>query len=118
MVVYQVSDPQGNILLGRCTYSAGFLFRMVGLLRHKGLDHDEGIWLKPCKQIHMFGMRFAIDVIFLDQENKVVHICDSIEPWKVSRYVRRARSAIECQAGLVRQHGLKLGQQLTLTKAE
>ncbi|MGF1678086.1 MAG: DUF192 domain-containing protein [Candidatus Methylacidiphilales bacterium] len=101
-------------LLTHCAYSDSLFFRIKGLLGRKELQSDEGIWLKPCQQIHMFFMNFPIDVIFLDQKNKVVHLCHHIRPWYVSPLVWSARSVIECRAGLCEKWGLKTGDLLSL----
>ncbi len=81
------------------------------------LADGEGILLRPCNQIHMFFMRFPIDVIFLDRDYNIIHISHEIKPWRVSRMVMKAGSALECQAGLAVAEGLSVGQQLEFIEA-
>src|SRR5713226_6840196 len=46
--------------------------RRKGLLKRTGLQKGEGLWIVPCEAIHTFFMRFAIDVVFLDRNKRVV----------------------------------------------
>ena len=48
--------------------------RRTGLLKHKGLQPGEGLWLVPCEAVHCFGMTFPIDVLFLNKKKKVLKI--------------------------------------------
>src|SRR5882724_2104159 len=48
--------------------------RRTGLLKHTGLEDGEGLWIVPCEGIHMFGMKFAIDVLFLNKQRKVLKV--------------------------------------------
>ena len=47
----------------------------------------------------MFFMRFALDVVFIDGDGRVVRVLDSIRPWRASSLVRGAKAAIELPAG-------------------
>ncbi|MEM6884455.1 MAG: DUF192 domain-containing protein [Verrucomicrobiota bacterium] len=85
---------------------------MKGLLGRSDLLQQEGIWLKPCSQIHMFFMKFPIDAIFMNKGMQVVYIADSIAPWKISKWVGKAHSVLECCAGKAREAGLKVGDTL------
>lgn len=73
--------------------------RLVGLLGHASLAEDEGLWIEPCNSVHMFGMRFPIDVVFVDAEGRVVRVVDTLRPWRMTLPVRGARAALEIPAG-------------------
>src|SRR5580658_6350501 len=45
--------------------------RMKGLLGRDGLAPGEGLWIKPCEAVHTFGMRFAIDLVYLDRKKRI-----------------------------------------------
>ena len=51
-----------------------FITRLVGLLKRTQLGPEEALWLMPSKGIHTIGMKFPIDVVFLDKENNVLGI--------------------------------------------
>jgi uncharacterized protein len=51
--------------------------------------------LTGAKQVHTFGMRYPIDVVFCDASWNVVHVVHAMRPWRVTRWVFRARVTIE-----------------------
>lgn len=93
-----------------------FLTRLVGLLRSKGLNDDEGMLISPCNQVHTFGMRFDIDVIFLSKERRVLEIIHTMRPGKMSKYIKKAQSALELRAGTAEKHGVKQFDYLIMGK--
>jgi uncharacterized membrane protein (UPF0127 family) len=81
-------------------------------LRRKGLvgrDHLDGVLvLRPCRQVHSFGMQFPIDVAFCDRYGFVLHISE-LKPGRVSRFVFRSYFAIEATAGSFDRWDIHLG---------
>jgi len=45
--------------------------RRTGLLKHTALPPGDGLWIVPSEAVHTFGMKFAIDVLFLDKQRRV-----------------------------------------------
>lgn len=64
----------------RVMLADSFWRRLVGLLLHRSLPDDEALLLVPCASIHTIGMRFTIDVIFLDNQNRVLGFSDNVVP--------------------------------------
>ena len=87
--------------------------RAVGLLTTAQLDHPAGLWIKPCNAVHMIGMRYAIDVLFVDANGRVLKRVDSLRPWRASACAG-ARAALELRAGLAATLGLQAGQHVAL----
>jgi uncharacterized membrane protein (UPF0127 family) len=85
---------------------------MKGLLGRRELPSGEGIWLKPASSVHMAFMRFAIDAVFLDREDRVVKIAADLRPWRMAGS-RGAKSVVELPAGEAQRRGLKSGDRLT-----
>lgn len=79
----------------RVERAESFVARAVGLLSRSGLGRGEGLWIEPCAQIHTFFMSFPIDAVFLDRDLKVLRVYEGLGPWRVSAWVRGARSVIE-----------------------
>jgi uncharacterized membrane protein (UPF0127 family) len=74
-----------------------------------GREDLEGVLiLRPCRQIHTFGMRFPIDVAFCDRYGFVLHKT-TIAPKRVSRPVWRSYFAIEAPVGSFERWKLELG---------
>ena len=73
---YRITNARtGQVVAGRAELAQSPLKRMKGLLGKKGLAPDEAIILRPASSIHTVFMRFAIDVIYVDRDNKVVKVC-------------------------------------------
>ena len=54
-----------------------------------------GLWIIPCHGVHTFAMRFPIDVVYLDQAQRVLHLEKSLMPWRIAPVRRKARSVLE-----------------------
>jgi|SRR5579871_2702191 len=87
----------------------------VGLLGRDSLPAEHGLWLEPCNGIHTFGMRFPIDVLFLDAEGIALRIVSSLKPWRICGPVWRARVVVELPAGALVRHRIQPGDRLRLS---
>jgi uncharacterized membrane protein (UPF0127 family) len=85
--------------------------RRTGLLRHKSLPPGEGLLIGPCEAVHTFGMKFAIDVLFLDRKHKVLKVRPEMGRGKISVCLR-AHSVLELPAGTAAATGTLPGDQL------
>lgn len=118
MKILQISNPaRANIVCPRCLLADKLWTRGRGLLGRKSLAPDEGILLVPGTSIHMFGMKFSIDVIFLTQDHRVTDWVEDIPPGKA--HVARGRdgkphSALEVAPGTIKRCGVQVGDQLVL----
>jgi len=90
-----------------------------GLLGRDGLESGTGMLFAggflPLMWMHMFFMRFAIDIVFLDKGNRVLRINHSLKPWRLSSLVLGARKALELEAGAAARSGTVKGDQLDLS---
>jgi hypothetical protein len=76
-----------------------YIKRMIGLLTCKQFKRGQALILRPCNQIHTLFMRFSIDVLFLNQRNKVIAAIHQLKPWRISPFYLSAHLAIELPAG-------------------
>jgi uncharacterized membrane protein (UPF0127 family) len=72
---------------------------MRGLVMRPSLAQGDALLLEPARQIHTFGMRFAIDVVFCDRKWEVVHVVRSMRPNRLTRWVPSSRLCVEMNAG-------------------
>ena len=72
--------------------------RRDGLAALPGLPDDCGLWLAPCRSIHTIGMRFSLDLIWLDRDLGVRGVSQDVAPWRAKSDLR-ARSVIEVASG-------------------
>jgi uncharacterized membrane protein (UPF0127 family) len=81
--------------------------RRRGLLGRNAIDAGSALVLAPCCSIHTAFMRFAIDVIFVDGDGRVVRIAARVPPWRIV-VAPRAYAAIELAAGTLESHPVDL----------
>src|SRR5262245_8378549 len=88
--------------------------RLKGLLGTSALAPGEGLWIKPCRQVHMFGMRYALDVVFLDDGGRVVRTVAGLKPNSISPKVAEAASVLELPVGTIARSGIDIGAQVKI----
>ncbi|MBY0359377.1 MAG: DUF192 domain-containing protein [Candidatus Obscuribacterales bacterium] len=98
------------------TRAASFWQRLCGLLGTSSLPAGGGLYIAPCRQIHMFGMKYAIDVVFLDRDFCVVGLCKKIAPGHASAVFWRANGCLELPAGTIDDTGTELGDRIVITE--
>jgi uncharacterized membrane protein (UPF0127 family) len=84
---------------------------MRGLLGHPALRDDEGLLIKPCNMIHTFGMRYAIDAVFIDRGFRILKIAAQVAPHRVRQYLF-AHAVLELAAGQAAAFDLRVGAPL------
>ena len=104
----------GAIVVERLRIAETHWTRLRGLLGTRTLPAGDGLWILPCRQVHMFGMRYAIDVVFLDDARRIVGLTPGLGPWRVSPHLREATSVIELPAGTIAATGLAQGRALRI----
>jgi len=88
--------------------------RFMGLMFRADLPPGHGLLLSPCNSSHMFFMRIPLDVAFLDRDGAVLRAYHGIRPWRISRIVRGAKSAVELRAGTLQAAEVEKGTVLRL----
>ena len=106
------NSTRGTVLSDRCMVASSMGDRMVGLLRHDHLDPGGGLLIERTQSIHMFFMRFAIDVVFIDASDRVTKVVEGLRPWRVVWWARGARDCIELPVGAIATSGTRAGDQL------
>ncbi len=86
-----------------------FLLRLKGLLFTSSLSSGQGLYITPCQAIHMVGMTYAIDCVFMDNTGVVVGLCPEVKPWTLSPLFCQARGCIELPAGTIASTKTEVG---------
>lgn len=86
--------------LARCLWAERPWERMRGLLGRDGLPPGEAMAFPRCNAIHTLGMRFPIDVAFLDRAGRPVRLARAVPPGRLLVWGGlRARTVVEAAAG-------------------
>jgi hypothetical protein len=91
--------------------------RSKGLLGRNGLGPGEGLWIVPCESVHTFGMRFAIDLVYLDRQHRIRKIRRNVVPWRLSACLT-AHSVIELASGALQEQNVRRGDQIEFLPIE
>ncbi len=87
--------------------------RMAGLLGRTRMEDDEALLLTPCAAVHTFGMRMAIDIVFLDRRQRVLAVHAAVRRARIRAHWR-ARETLELGAGRAAALGIVRGATLLL----
>lgn len=114
-----LNRTRGTVLCECLEVAATMAAQSRGLLGRDGLAAGTGMLFTPngflpVMWMHMFFMRFAIDIVFLDRSNRVLRINRSLKPWRVSSMVFGARQALELEAGAAARSGTIEGDEIEL----
>jgi len=97
--------------------------RRTGLLKHSQLSPGEGLWIVPCEAVHTFGMKFAIDVLFLSRKRKDTGLVKVLKirpamPRRRMAWSLMAHSVLELPAGMADKTGTQKGDELELERRD
>ena len=114
------NQDRGQTLGERIRVADRWWSRARGLLG-RTLGEGEGLLIRPCRAVHMFGMSYPIDVAFLDGGSQEVATYADLGPGRMTRFHRSAETALELPAGQLARTGTRVGDRLaiisTLTEA-
>jgi uncharacterized protein len=90
--------------------------RRKGLLGRSGLPAGECLWIVPCESVHTFGMKFPIDLVYLDRSKKVKKVRSAVPPWRLSACLS-AHSVLELASGTIHRTQTRPGDTLEFSPA-
>jgi len=112
----RVERTQG-LLASRATLARTPWARLVGLLGRRELPDGEALVFERCRAIHTVGMRFPIDMVFVDRGWRVVAVRQAVGPGRLVGPIGRAWGVVELAAGSAARAGLETGDQLLLSES-
>jgi uncharacterized protein len=96
--------------------ATSFIARGRGLMLRSTFPEGSALVIDPCSSIHMFFMRFPIDVLYLDREDRVVRVQEGIKPWRLGPLrTRGARYVIEFPAGTLARTNTRAGDKIVFS---
>lgn len=99
------------------TVADGYFSRLVGLLgtTRRWARPGKGLWIVPSHGVHTIGMMYALDLIFLDRDHKVVDVEEHVRPFRISKVSFKAESVLELPAHTVFRTETRVGDQLEIS---
>ncbi|TYQ12646.1 UNVERIFIED_CONTAM: hypothetical protein Cloal_3674 [Acetivibrio alkalicellulosi] len=95
-----------------------FCSRLKGLMFTKDLPKGHGLHIKPCNSIHTFFMKYPLDVIYLDGNDKIVALDQNVLPGRIGKYHKNAVSVVELPVGTIKKAKVEVGQFIIIKKEE
>lgn len=112
------NQTRNTVLADEALWARSYWTRLRGLLGRPEPKRGQGLIIDPCKSVHMLGMRYALDILFSDSQDRVVGLEAALAPWRLSSHHKRATKVIELPVGTLEESGTCLGDQLSFTVME
>jgi uncharacterized membrane protein (UPF0127 family) len=107
---------RGTLVAERCRVARSLRERTVGLLGTTELPPGDGLLIERTQSIHMFFVRYPIDVVFVDRDARVTRCVAAMRPWRVVWWARGARDCIELGVGTLEASATQIGDQLAISE--
>ena len=115
MRLFRVKADGSELLLSEDIKTAdSFLRKLFGLVFSAQLKENEGLLIDNCSSIHTFWMRYPIDILFLDSDNRVIRFFEDLKPFRVTPFIRGAVKTVELKSGTVKACLINIGDCLKL----
>lgn len=110
-----VHERSGKVLADDLEMPATMFGRGFGLMFRSDLAPGRGMWINPCSGIHMMFMRFPIDAVFLDRQERVKKVYRKLPPWYgVVWWEIGAHSVLELPSGSTADVDLQRGDRIVI----
>ena len=104
---------EGVLWISHVERATAWFGRLRGLLGRDALGPDVAMLIEHCSAIHTLGMRFAIDLVFLDRAWRVTRVVRNVRSGRLSVWGGwRAVRVLETEAGCVDISDLRRGDAL------
>ena len=103
----------GRIVAGTLLTAFDSSSRRTGLLGRDSLADGSAMIIAPSSAIHTFAMRFAIDVMFVSKDGRVLKLRRDVKPRRISA-AWRAFAVVELPVGAIERSDTCPGDRLQL----
>ena len=102
----------GSLVAERVSVAATRAARRVGLMNRDRLEPGEALWIVPSRGVHTMWMRFAIDLVALDERGIVIDRVEALRPWRIRLPRTGTAGVLELPVGTLEQSGTALGHRI------
>ena len=114
---FALVDHQGQVLVPVLELAVESATRKKGLLGRDGVGPDEGLLIAPTNAVHTFFMRFAIDIVFVARDGRVVKVSRAVPAWRMAA-AWDGYAVVELAAGGADRAGIKPGDRVAVRGCE
>lgn len=108
------NSTQNVLIADDVKLAQNFFTRSVGLISRKEIKNNEGLVIKPCCSIHTFFMKFNIDVLFVDKNNKIIAMHENVHPFRILPMYFASNYVVELSAGSIFNKNIKKGDEIQI----
>lgn len=112
-----INNANGKTLVRNLWVADTFFSRLQGLIGTKTLLPRQGLLICPCNSVHMIGMNYAIDVLFLDRAYHVLRVVKHLQPWHMAGCLSAAQ-VLELPAGTSQLFDIQVGNSLLIVNRD
>jgi uncharacterized membrane protein (UPF0127 family) len=116
--VRALNRDRGTELARRVEKADSFWKRLRGLGGRREFPPGQALWIIPCRGVHTRGMRFPIDVLFLDSARRVLAMEKNLAPGRFPAVRWRARTVLELPAGTLHGSDTRIGDHIQFEMPE
>lgn len=113
-----INRTRDSVLGSKVGVADRWWLRARGFLRRPEPGEGEGLLLSPCRAVHMVGMNFALDIVFIDRLGRVLAVYPNLAPGRRSGWHLRARYALELPVGSIAATGTAVGDSIAWLPAD
>lgn len=96
-----INKTKNSVLAENALIADSWPKRTKGLLGRKAFERGEALVIDPCNSVHTFFMAFAIDVLFVDKDNRVIKAVSNLKPFRMTAVVISSAYVIELPSGTI-----------------
>lgn len=102
--LYKLKTQNGDVICNNMMVASDLYLRLKGLMFSEELPGCDGFLIKPCNSIHTFFMRYSLDLVFLDNNFKIVKVFYDLSPWRMTWVYFRSHQVLEMKAGTLKKN--------------
>ena len=113
---YALNRTRRQFLATRLAVADTHWSRFCGLMGKPPGEFGDGhaLWITPCRGVHTWGMRFPIDVAYLNTDHVIVHLETGLRPWRFAPIRLKATSVLELPEHTLKSTGTTIGDELEI----
>ena len=114
---FQLVDESGRVVVPRLETAIDSASRKKGLLGRDSLPEGMALLIAPTNAVHTFFMRFAIDIVFVARDGRVVKVRRAVPAWRIAA-AWGGYAVIELAAGGAQRAGIEPGDRVAVRGCE